>query len=160
MKISANGLRLKKYFESCKLVAYPDPGSADGQPWTIGWGHTGKEVVKGLEWTQEQADAALIKDTEKFERIVDSLVKVSLNQNQFDALVCFVYNVGEGNFKTSTLLKELNAGNYLGAAAQLLRWNKNNGKTMLGLARRRLAEKYLFEGNDVDYCIDRAKELT
>jgi len=159
MKISTNGLRLKKYFESCKLQAYPDPGSKDGHPWTIGWGHTGKEVVKGLVWTQEQADAALVKDADKFSAAVVSLVRIPINQNQFDALVCLAYNIGTAALSSSTLLKMLNSGNYDGAAAQFLRWNKNDGKVMLGLARRRLAEKYLFEGHDVDYCIARAQEL-
>jgi lysozyme len=159
VKISAEGLRLKKYFESCKLQAYPDPGSKDGHPWTIGWGHTGKEVVKGLVWTQEQADAALAKSADKFSGGVGSLLKVPVNQNQFDALVCLAYNIGTGALSSSTLLRMLNSGDFEGAAAQFLRWNKNDGKVMLGLARRRLAEKYLFEGHDVDYCIARAQEL-
>ncbi len=171
MKISANGLKLKKYFESCKLEAYPDPGSKDGHPWTIGWGHTGKEVVKGLVWTQEQADAALVKDCEYAEKIAIEAVKVPLTQSQFDTVVDCVYNIGRGkkgvkngiielkSGEPSTFLKMLNSGNYEGAAAQLLRWNKNDGKVMLGLCRRRLAFKYLFEGHDVDYCIARAQEL-
>jgi lysozyme len=159
MKISTNGLKLKKYFEFCKLQAYPDPGSKDGRPWTIGWGHTGKEVVKGLVWSQAQADAALVKDADKFSAAVDDLVRIPINQNQFDALVCLAYNIGAAALSSSTLLKMLNSGNYDGAAAQFLRWNKNDGKVMLGLARRRLAEKYLFEGHDVDYCIARAQEL-
>jgi lysozyme len=159
VKISANGLKLKKYFESCKLQAYPDPGSKDGNPWTIGWGHTGKEVVKGLVWTQEQADAALEKGAERFSFAVDDLVLVPINQNQFDALVCLAYNIGTAALSSSTLLKMLNSGDFEGAAAQFLRWNKNDRKVMLGLARRRLAEKYLFEGHDVDYCIARAQEL-
>jgi lysozyme len=167
MKISTNGLKVKKYFESCKLQAYPDPGSKDGHPWTIGWGHTGQDVFKGLVWTQKQADAALVKDAERFERDVESLVKIPINQNQFDALVCFAFNVGSDidadniaeGLGDSTLLKMLNSGNFDGAAAQFLRWNKNDGKVMLGLARRRLAEKYLFEGHDADYCIARAQEL-
>jgi len=159
MKISTNGLRLKKYFESCKLQAYPDPGSADGNPWTIGWGHTGKEVIKGLIWTQEQADAALEKSADKFSAGVGSLLSIPVNQSQFDALVCLAYNIGTGALSSSTLLKMINSGDFEGAAAQFLRWNKNDGKVMLGLARRRLAEKYLFEGHDVDFCIARAQEL-
>lgn len=159
MKISPNGLAVKKYFESCRLEAYPDPGSANGCPWTIGWGHTGSEVEKGLVWTQAKADEALVKDSEKFEAIVLRHVKVPITQGQFDSLVCFVFNIGEGAFKDSTLLKRLNATDFEGAAAQLLRWNKNDGKVMLGLARRRLAEKYLFDGRDATYCIARAQEL-
>lgn len=172
MKISPNGLKVKKYFESCKLKAYPDPGSKNGLPITIGWGHTGPEVHKGLVWTQEKADAVLLEDIAIREKMVLDMVKVPMTQGQFDAMVDIVFNVGLGkkgvrdgirelkNGNPSTLLKRLNAGDYAGAAAQFLVWNKNDGKVMLGLARRRLAEKYLFEGYDADYAIARAQELT
>lgn len=147
MKISANGIAVAHYFESCKLEAYPDPGSSDGRPWTIGWGHTGPEVVKGLKWTQKQADDAFVIDIAKFERGALDLVKLSLTQGQFDALVIFAYNVGLHPLKTSTLLRMLNAGNYLGAQEQFKRWNKNDGKVMRGLTRRRAAEAALFGGS-------------
>ena len=147
MKISGNGIAVAHYFESCKLEAYPDPGSSDGRPWTIGWGHTGPEVVKGLKWTQKQADDAFVIDIAKFERGVLDLVKVSLTQGQFDALVIFAYNVGAQSLKTSTLLRMLNSGNYLGAQEQFKRWNKNDGGVMRGLTRRRAAEAALFDGN-------------
>jgi lysozyme len=159
VKTSENSLKIKKYFESCSLIAYPDPGSKDGHPWTIGWGHTGAEVKEGLVWTQAKADATLLVDAGDAERSVNSLTKVILSQNQFDALVSFVFNIGHGQFRDSTLLRYLNAGHYEGASDQLLRWNKNNGKTMLGLARRRLAEKYLFDGYHADYALHKAKNL-
>lgn len=138
MRISAHGIAVAHYFEACKLVAYPDPGSRDGTPWTIGWGHTGREVVKGLKWTQAQADAAFEKDLLRFESRVARLVKVPLTQGQYDALVLFDYNTG--SLDTSTLLKLLNRHDYAGAQAQFARWNKNDGKVMRGLVRRRAAE--------------------
>lgn len=144
MRLSPNGVAVAHYFEACKLVAYPDPGSRDGKPWTIGWGHTGPEVVKGLVWTQAQADNVFLSDVAKFERNVAALVNVNLTQGQFDALVLFDYNTG--SLRTSTLLKLLNAGDYAGAAAQFARWNKNDGKVMRGLIRRRAAEAALWAG--------------
>lgn len=144
MKISDNGIAVAHYFEDCKLTAYPDPGSRDGTPWTIGRGHTGPEVKRGLVWTQAQADAAFKKDIERFEGRVNKLVKVPLTQGQFDALVLFDYNTG--SLHSSTLLKMLNVRDYDGAAKQFARWNKNDGKAMRGLIRRRAAEQCLFAG--------------
>jgi lysozyme len=154
MRISAHGIAVGHYFESCKLTAYPDPGSKDGKPWTIGWGHTGPEVVKGLVWAQAQADAAFVADIARFEREVLSLVKVPLTQGQFDALVLFAYNVGSDidadtiaeGLGDSTLLRKLNARDYAGAALEFRKWNKNDGKVMRGLVRRRAAEECLFLG--------------
>lgn len=148
MKLSKNGVEVAHYFESCKLAAYPDPGSKDGTPWTIGWGHTGQEVRKGLVWTQQQADDAFLVDVAKFERSVTGLVKVPLMQGQFDALVLFSYNVGSKALESSTLLRKLNAGDYDGAAFEFRRWNKNDSKVMRGLTRRRAAEECLFRGMD------------
>lgn len=144
MKISANGIAVLHYFEQCKLEAYPDPGSNDGRPWTIGWGHTGPDVVKGLVWSQEKADAQLVIDLASREASVSTFVKVPTTQGQFDALVSFQYNTG--SLGTSTLLKMLNAKNYAGAQGQFKRWNKNDGKVMRGLTRRRAAEEALFSG--------------
>jgi len=146
MKISESGIAVAHYFESCKLEAYPDPGSTDGKPWTIGWGHTGPEVMRGLVWSQRQADDAFVTDIAKFERGVSSLVKAELSQYQFDALVLFAYNVGLESLKSSTLLKLLNDGEYAGAQQQFKRWDKNDGKVMRGLTRRRAAESALFSG--------------
>lgn len=153
MKVSKNGIAVMHYFESCKLSAYPDPGSKDGNPWTIGWGHTGPEVVKGLRWTQEQADAAFVKDLAKFETAVNEAVKVPINQGQFDALVSFTYNLGGANLRSSTLLRKLNVMDYDGAEAEFARWVKNDGKTMRGLVRRRAAEQALFDGADSKHAI-------
>lgn len=154
MRISPHGVAVGHYFEQCRLVAYPDPGSKDGKPWTIGWGHTGPEVVKGLVWTQAQADAAFVADIARFERDVLSLVKVPVTQGQFDALVLFAYNVGSDidadkiaeGLGDSTLLRKLNARDYDGAALEFRKWNKNDGKVMRGLIRRRAAEAALWSG--------------
>jgi lysozyme len=167
MKTSKNGIQVMHYFESCKLEAYPDPGSVDGKPHTIGWGSTGKDIYLGLKWTQEQADNRFEKDLEAFERGVLSLVKVPLTQGQFDALVSFAYNVGldidldnvaEG-LGDSTLLKLLNNTDYQGASNQFLKWNKNDGKVMLGLTRRRVAEKALFDGKSAPEAIALAQSI-
>jgi len=146
MNLSSNGITVAHYFEQCKLAAYPDPGSKDGKPWTIGWGHTGPEVVPGLTWSQAQADAAFVADISKFERGVKGLVKVPLTQGQFDALVLFHYNTGA--LGTSTLLRMVNAGDLTDARAQFARWNKNDGKVMRGLIRRRAAEEALWLGHN------------
>lgn len=167
MKTSKNGIDVLHYFESCELEAYPDAGSIDGNPWTIGWGSTGNGIKQGVVWTQEQADNRFVSDLNKFEKGVLSLVKVPLTQGQFDALVCFAYNVGldididnvaEG-LGDSTLLKVLNNTDYLSAASQFLKWNKNDGKVMLGLIRRRVAEKALFEGNSSKVAIKLAQSI-
>lgn len=144
MNASQECLDLIKSFEGCKLTAYPDPGSADGRPWTIGWGTT-MGVVEGMTITQEQADAMLADDVQAVARLVNSLVKVKVNQNQFDALVSFAYNVGSGALGASTLLRLLNEGNYGGAADQFPRWTHGgNGEVLPGLVRRRAAERSLF----------------
>lgn len=167
MKTSKNGIEVLHYFESCKLEAYPDAGSKDGKPYTIGWGSTGKDIYLGLKWTQEQADKRFEKDLEAFEKGVLSLVKVRITQGQFDALVSFAYNVGldidldniAQGLGDSTLLKLLNNGDYVGASNQFAKWNKNDGKVMLGLIRRRTAEKALFEGKSGSEAIAIAKKV-
>lgn len=137
---------LVKQFEGCVLKAYPDPATGD-DPWTIGVGHTGPEVKKGVVWTQEQADAALAADLQRFARGVwNAISEKPTTQNRFDALVSFAFNVGLGNLLSSTLLRKHNSGDYAGAAEQFQRWNKANGKPMAGLTRRRAAEAALYKG--------------
>lgn len=145
MKVSDKGIALIKSFEGCKLTAYPDPGTG-GDPWTIGYGHTGKEVVPGLTISQDEADAYLRNDVQEFEQCVESALLVDVTQEQFDALVCFSYNVGCKAFSGSTLLKLLNNGDTEAASQQFLRWNKAGGHVMAGLTRRREAERDLFKG--------------
>lgn len=143
MRISDNGLAVIKNFESCKLEAYPDPGTG-GAPWTIGWGHTGRDVKPGMKWTQKQADDALLADLARFENGVSSLVTIDLKQGQFDALVSFAYNVGLTALQNSTLLEMVNNKRFDQALAQFARWNKSGGRVMKGLIRRRAAESWLW----------------
>ena len=139
--MSEKGLALVKSFEGCYLEAYLCPAKV----WTIGYGHT-DNVEKGQKITKEEAERLLIKDLAWAENVVEGLVKVPLTAHQFDALASFVFNVGEGAFRGSTLLRELNRGNYDAVPAQLLRWNKAGKpkKTLKGLTRRRLAEAALW----------------
>lgn len=145
MRTSQNGITVLKYFENCSLSAYPDPATG-GAPWTIGWGHTGPEVVRGLVWTQVKADAQLLTDLAEREMAVSCAVTSRINQGQFDALAVFTYNLGIGNLQSSTLLRLVNADDMVSAIAQFPRWNRAAGKPMRGLTRRRAAEAALFAG--------------
>lgn len=144
MRASENGINLIKQFEGCRLTAYQDSVGV----WTIGYGWTqsvdGNPVAKGMVITQQKADDLLKQGVVQYENGVNSLVKVQLNQNQFDALVDFAYNLGVNALKGSTLLKKLNTGDYAGAANEFTKWNKAGGKELAGLTRRREAEKSLF----------------
>lgn len=144
MKTSPKGIALIKSAEGLRLKAYPDPGTG-GLPWTIGYGST-SGVTRNMVITEAQAEQMLAEDLVRFERIVDRAVRVSLNQGQFDALVSFTYNVGEGNFTKSTLLRKLNAGDTAGAAEQFSRWVNAAGKVLPGLVKRRAAERAMFLG--------------
>ena len=143
MKISAEGLELIKKFEGCELKAYKCPAGV----WTIGYGHI-KGVKEGMEITKEQAEEMLKEEVVEYENYVNTAVSVPLSQNHFDALVSWVYNLGNGNLTSSTMLKVLNAGDYEGVPAQIKRWNKAGGKVLEGLVRRREAEALLFEGKE------------
>jgi lysozyme len=121
MRISDAGLRFIKAHEGLRLEAYPDPGTGD-KPWTIGYGHTGPDVVPGLRITAERAEELLRADVARFEAAVTRLVTVPLSQPQFDALVSFAFNTGEGALARSTLLRMLNAGDYAGAGEQFDKW--------------------------------------
>lgn len=144
MKTSKNGIQLIKQFEGCRLKAYKCPAGV----WTIGIGHTGtvngKPIVEGMTITELMAETLLAIDLQKFENAINTLVKKSLTQNEFDSLTSFVFNVGIGAFRNSTMLRLLNQGNFSEAALQFQRWNKAGGKVLKGLTRRRLAEKMLF----------------
>ena len=140
MRISTNCISLIKSFEGCRLKAYKCPSGI----YTIGYGHT-KNVVKGQEISLQRAKELLTDDLSTFENGVNKAVSAPLTQNQFDALVSFAFNVGLGAFKSSTLLKKLNAKDYDGASKEFLRWNKSNGVVLNGLKRRRQAEKDLFD---------------
>lgn len=153
MKTSINGVAVMHYFEDCRLDAYPDPATG-GAPFTVGWGDTGPDVVPGLVITQDEADARFSKRlSREFEPGVIASVARTPNQSQFDAMVCLAYNIGLGNFRSSTLVKKFNAYDDAGAAGQFLLWNKAAGKVMLGLRRRRAAERALFMGMTGDQAI-------
>lgn len=140
-KISAAGKAIIKEHEQLRLVAYL-PTKRDVP--TIGWGHT-KGVKLGMTCTVEQAEKWLESDLFDAEVCINRNVLVPLTQNQFDALVSFAFNVGLSAFRTSTLRKLLNAGDYAGAAAQFPKWKYQKGKELGGLVRRRAAERALFE---------------
>lgn len=146
MQTSEKGIALIKQFEGCKLTAYQDSVGV----WTIGYGWTqpvdGKPIRAGMTIKQETAERLLKTGLVSYESDVSRLVKVGLNQGQFDALVSFTYNLGARSLSTSTLLRKLNAGDYAGAADEFLRWNKAGGKVLNGLTRRREAERALFLG--------------
>lgn len=136
-----------KRWEGMKLTAYPDPGSRDGTPWTIGYGHTSDgfmKVERGLTISPKQAEDALEYDLNETAAKVDELVKVELSDNQFGALVSFAFNVGLKAFGKSTLLRKLNKGEYAAVPAELARWTRNDGKVMQGLVNRRAAEAGLW----------------
>lgn len=134
---------LKKW-EGLRLEAYlPTPEDV----WTIGYGHT-RGVKPGMKITEKQAEAWLKEEVKIYQAAVERRVKVPLTQNQYDALVLWTYNLGEENLRTSTLLRKLNAGDYSGAANEMPRWNKQKGKTLRGLTRRRAAERALFLTKD------------
>jgi lysozyme len=153
-KISDEGLSLIKHFENFEAKPYICPAGK----LTVGWGHV---ILPGEKFEAPLSLAAgedlLKKDVEQFEAAVRDLVKVDLNQNQFDALVSFTFNVGIGartasrnsGLAGSTLLRQLNEGKYAEAADQFLKWNKarRKGRELVilpGLTRRRKAERSLF----------------
>lgn len=144
MEMSNSGISMLKRFEGCELTAYQDAVGV----WTIGYGWmqpvNGVPVGKGMTITQGTADSLLRSGLAQYELGVTRLVRVCINQNQFDALVDFAYNLGVRALEGSTLLKKLNAGDYAGAAAEFPKWNKAGGKVLPGLVRRREAERSLF----------------
>lgn len=144
MAVSTKGIDLICSFEGLRLTAYDDGVGI----WTIGFGTikypNGVRVKRGDTCTLEQAKSYMKYDLIEFEHTVNSLAKVPLNKNQFDALVSLTYNIGSGAFKSSTLLKKLNLSDYKGAADQFDVWVNAGGKRMQGLANRRAKEKSLF----------------
>lgn len=146
MKVSSKAIELIKKFEGYMSKPY----LCSGNKWTIGYGSTqwfdGKPVTPNTrEVTLDEAVMLLTSDVQFFSKGVLKNVKVPINQNQFDALVCFAYNVGLGNLAKSTLLKKVNANpNDKTIRDEFVRWNKAGGKVLLGLTRRRVAESNLY----------------
>lgn len=148
MKIGERGIRLIQAYEECRLKAYlPTPNDK----WTIGWGHTGPDVTEGTVWTQEHADQIFLEDIAWVEDCINENVTVPLIQPEYDAICSLVFRIGCPNFKTSTILKKINALAMDEAAMQFASWNKQRDKTtgqlvvLNGLTNRAKAEKELFE---------------
>lgn len=144
MRTSSNGAGLIKHFEGCELTPY----ICSGGKRTIGVGHVILPGENLEQITQAQAMEILSRDLAKFETMVESMVKVELNQNQFDALVSFCFNLGPANLKNSTLLKKVNAGDFEGARGEFGKWANAGGKKLAGLVKRREAEAKLFSGEN------------
>lgn len=140
MKCNQAGVNIIKKYESLRLFAYYCPAGI----LTIGYGHTGQDVKSGMQISEHMADLLLIKDLERFEKEISALLKVSVSENQFSALVSFTFNVGSGNLAGSTLLKRLNEGNIHAAANEFEHWNRSKGMPLRGLTKRRMEEKELF----------------
>ena len=145
MKVSSKGLELIKEFEGFSSVAY----LCSAKKATIGYGNTfwedGTPVKIGDQISKERAETLLKHVVDNFSVAVEVDIKIEVTQNQFDAMVSLAYNIGLGAFKNSTLLRQLNRGNFVGASQEFLRWDKSNGKPLPGLTRRREREKLLFE---------------
>lgn len=140
-------LELIKKYEGCHkrqadgtLISYKCPAGV----WTIGWGSTGRYIKEGTVWTQEKADERLVKDAQA---AIDAALKASpiLQGADFKlaAIADFVYNLGIGNYQSSTLKKRVDAGNWLEASQEIRRWNKAGGKVLAGLTARREDEAKL-----------------
>lgn len=146
-RTSKEGLEHIKEFEQFRAKAYRP---VQGDRWTIGWGNTfykdGSPVKEGDIITMDEANELLSNIIYRFEFEINDLIKTELNQNQFDALLSFTYNVGTGNFKNSTLLKIVNQdpNNLKEIEKQFLRWDKSGGKIYKGLTRRRESEFELY----------------
>lgn len=145
MQISYNGIESLKQLEGFESKAYKDTGGV----WTIGYGTTvwlDRPVGPGMVITEKEAELALQHDLAWAQTAVNQLVRVPLKQNEFDALVSFVYNVGELAFAKSTMLRLLNQQRKKEASAQFQRWVYDNGKIVKGLVNRRIQERRMFEG--------------
>lgn len=145
--INDDGLKLIQQWEGCFLKAYHGAADRPGLL-TIGYGHTDAAgpptVTDGMIITKQEASSILRSDLGRVEANVSTMVKVPLTDNQYAALVSFVFNVGEANFGKSSLLKKLNAGNYAAVPSELMKWDKANGVRVQGLANRRAAEAGLW----------------
>ena len=139
MKVSQECIDLVKFFEGFESKAYLCPAGV----WTIGYGRT-KNVKEGDMVNELQAERDLLEELEEFGEQVLSVVRVSIKQHQFDALVSWTYNLGVGNLQSSTLLKKLNSGDKNSVPSEMVRWNKAAGKVLAGLTRRREAEAKLW----------------
>lgn len=158
-----NCIAVIKHCETCALKAYPDPKTG-GAPWTIGWGATGPGIERDTSWSQAQADARLTADVAEREDDANQAIKMTMTQGQFDAFISILFNVGHGspakegiirlkNAYPSTLLRKLNAGDYLGCRDEFARWVSPGTNVSHGLRKRRRMEQGLFDGLDATQAI-------
>ena len=146
MKISQKGIDLIKKFEGCKLYAYRDSVGVA----TIGYGHI-KGVKMGMSITQQQAETFLKDDIKPVETFLNGM-GINYTQGQFDSLISFIFNLGQGNFKSSTMYKYIVARKSdLEITDQMVKWHNAGGKPLLGLMKRRCSEANMFLGKDVYY---------
>ena len=143
MKISEDGLELIKKFEGCETCAYQDSVGV----WTIGFGHT-KGVEEGQTCSIEDAESMLADEMDEYEGYINNMVKVELQQHEFDSLVAWVYNLGPTNLGESTMLKVLNGGQFDRVPDEMNRWTRAGGEILEGLVRRRQAESLMFQNLD------------
>ena len=143
MKISEDGLELIKKFEGCETSAYQDSVGV----WTIGFGHT-KGVEEGQTCSIEDAESMLADEMDEYEGYINNMVKVELQQHEFDSLVAWVYNLGPTNLSESTMLKVLNGGQFDRVPDEMNRWTRAGGEILEGLVRRRQAESLMFQNLD------------
>jgi lysozyme len=134
-------LKLIRDSEGCKLTAYQCPAGV----WTVGYGYTGKDIKKGVTWTQEKADECLLVTAMA---VLDRAIKYSpilatANMKKQAAIADFIYNLGVGNYSKSTLKKQVDAGNWMAASSEIKKWNKAAGKELKGLTIRRQKEAAL-----------------
>lgn len=146
-----DGQQLGAYYEGLENEAYPDPATG-GDPWTCGIGCTGTDgdgntIGPGTYWSDEKAYSEFSRRmSEEFGPCVNEVITVPMTQKEFDAMEDLCFNVGVGNFSSSTLAKKFNAGDKQGAADQFPEWNLADGQVMKGLERRRWAERHVFLG--------------
>jgi GH24 family phage-related lysozyme (muramidase) len=149
-RIGPQGTALIQRWEGCakrrgdgRFEAYPDPGSADGHPWTIGWGATGPDVTPGTIWTPAECDARLDRDLARYAaEVAGAIGTAPTTPHQFDALVSFHYNTGA--IAKATLTRRHIAGDFAAACAEFGKWIHNDGKVLRGLVRRRAEEAELY----------------
>jgi lysozyme len=146
MMISQKGIDLIKGFEGCKLYAYRDSVGVA----TIGYGHT-KGVKMGMSITLQQAETFLKEDIVPVERVLNGM-GINYTQNQFDALTSWIFNLGEGNFKKSTMYKYIvSKKDDVAITDQMIKWHNAGGKPLLGLKKRRVEEANMFLGKNKYY---------
>lgn len=140
MNTSEDGINFIKSWEQLRLEPYKDSVGV----WTCGYGFTGPEVKQGVSWTLKQAEDALLGRIRAIDSILKQCVVPVITQGQWDALVSLAYNIGQGAFRGSTLLRLVNQRKFNQAAEEFLRWDHAGGKVLPGLTKRREAERALF----------------